>query len=197
MSKVSISIPKQSIKRLTKKLEKMQKLAFDSRGPVVHFLVEEVGAQYRDAILSGMGVVPPGGGSVALKPVQGLQASVTFHALSDWTSEKKEAKRDWNLNIWMATGETADAVRVHPPTTTPRGAQVFSGILGQTDRDALEKAILVEFGLDDEAIKESWEGRPLFTVLNAVLVRHRKQLFHNISQALKQTALAAGWGTSR
>lgn len=192
--KVNLKIDSRDLLALRRQAAGWQKRVQSSQGTLVHFLVEEFGRQYCEAIVSGMGVVPHTGGTTVLAPVQGLQASATYHALSDRTVEKKD-DRKWNLNIWMASGETARAVRTHKAKVAARRVTVFSGILGGgKDQEALEKAIQSEFGFEHPDIEEHWEGRPLFTVLNDLLLQHRETIYENIRRAVIQDALAAGWG---
>jgi hypothetical protein len=193
--KIAIKPRAGDLNRIAAKLTAWQKRIFAANGEVIEFLVEEVGEDYREAVVSGMGVVSEDGGSVTLKPFLGHPGpTANFQALSDKTRSKKRKQKTWNLNIWMASGATARAVQVHSPKTSARRVEVFSGILGSTHRDELEKALRVEHGFDDPSILESWPARSLFTVLNAAIRQYRGAIARRLHAIIIEEARMVGWG---
>lgn len=136
-------------------------------------------SEYQKAIVSVMGVVPESGGGALSREVLGESFQVRWKGLADVTLKLK-TYYGYRLEIWEASGETKKAVKINGN---------FVGIDGSTDPGAYAKAIEVEFGNEGE-----YESRALFTVANALVLRHMPEIKARLKRGFIRTAVENGWG---
>lgn len=175
---VKLKVNQQDIARATAKL---QKTVADCSNQTSSFAKYKftILDEYRKAIVSVMGVVPESGGGALSREVLGESFQVRWHGLSEWTLRLK-THYGYRLEIWEASGETKRAVKV---------TGNFAGIDGDTDPGAYAKAMEVEFGNEGE-----YEARALFTVANAMILKHMPEIKARLKRGFIRTAVDNGWG---
>jgi len=180
----SIKLKAPDVAKIKSKLAKTVE-ASQRKGSALYNYRLDILNEYKETIVSAMGEVwGADGGSPNADPFLGKNINVDWAPLSDRTIGLKR-QQSWSLYIWEATGETKSSVEVD-------GDLGFAGI---RKKDALEKALLVEFGgaLSENDTPE-WNKRALFTLATQIFRDNREQIKRTIKQKVVETAHQQGWG---
>jgi hypothetical protein len=145
MIEFDIQLEQTGLKRLSDKLSKfVLNLETQSKDAL-----KQVGEQYYDIVISRMGESQGG---------EMIFSNVYWQPLSTlWLEEKR--KHGWVEEIWEATGEIKNNVRIFDVTKTSEGWSIFVGLKGVAP-DVLIKAVRNEFGAEFNNNKVP--ARPLF-----------------------------------
>lgn len=187
MAKLTLKLNKSNLANIEKKLNALEK-ELTAEGGIVFKYMLTVANGYREAVVSGMGKTEVG--TLTLKSFLGTSQQVSWKPLAPVTTKKK-AREGWKLEIWMATGQTADAVKVFSKSDM-RSITVAAGI--DPGSFEYEKAIQAEFGGISSPGGKEYEGRALFTLLNIVFKSNSEKIKKAILRAVKEAIQNVGWG---
>lgn len=178
-------VKRMDLNRIVKKLGTVQKTLTGNDSILVKFVIREVLDDYRQAIVSAMGVVSSDGGTVTPESFMGLSRSITWEPLAQVTVDKKMTK-GWHTEIWAATGAAKDAVKIHS-THTANTHKLFVG-LQPSDGAAYKHAWKTEVG---EVSTGRGTPRALFTVMNDLFRYNTPIIVEKLQQLIVREAK---WG---
>lgn len=192
MAKITLKLNSKQLDNIKKKLNKLENELTSEDGPVFKYMLT-IGNGYSEAVLSGMGKTTTG--ILTLKSFLGSTQSVNWKPLSPITRGRK-AKNGWRLEIWMATGDTARAVKVFSKSER-NSISVSAGI--PSGSAEYEKALRVEFASDEGYVSipggRRYDGRALFTLLNTVFASNSKVIGKAIMKAVREAIVKINWGS--
>ncbi len=145
MIEIDIPLEKAGLQRLSEKLLKL-KTGLESQMPVT---LKQVGEQYYEIVISRMG--ESSGREMVFTDVYWKELSPM------WLKEKR--KQGLVEEIWEATGEIKQNVRIFDAIPIPGGFSLFVGLKGVSP-DVMTKAIRNEFGTG--FFQGNVPARPLF-----------------------------------
>lgn len=173
---MKLKINETDLKRIEGKLNKLKD--FGKQGTKVYQYRLDLLNAYKKSIVSLMGTVSPNGGMVSVNFMDKSQETY-WEALSDVTIAVKKAEGS-TLQIWEATGETKDAVRVDLPSG-------FVGINKNGNEEAFRKALNVEFGGYSILTSDKlYSKRALFTLANNIFKENKDLIVKAISKLIRE-----------
>lgn len=188
MAKVTCKLNKSDLSRILNRANAIERALTSSDGPVYSYVLT-VSNGYVQAVLSGMGTTSTG--VLTLKNFLGEAKSVSWEPLSEVTKRRKIAN-NWKLEIWMATGETAKAVKVVEEKGNA-GFTIRAGI--DSGSKEYEKAVQAEFGGFSNPGDKPYNGRALFTLLNIVFKENVAKVEAGLMVAVRKAIKQSQWGT--
>lgn len=188
MAKITLKLNKNDLAKILRNGKALEKELISETGAIYSYLFT-IGDGYKEAVLSGIGKTTSG--VLTLKSFLGTPQSVNWKRNANATIKHK-LENNWSLEIWKASGEVENAVKVVEikGSTTK---EIFAGIDPATDPEAYEHAIRTEFGAVSAPGGIPYKGRALFTLLNTVFASSTSKIVAEIERKLAE-AIDKHWG---
>lgn len=180
MATVKVKTNSKDAGRIRRRAEVVAR-SIESRKGLVFQYTGELVTEYMHAVVSGMGRFPGDSDAAGSLSYGSFSFDIKWRRLSEHTLEVKR-KEGWSMNIWEATGDTKNAVKVYA-----EAGGWFAGI-----KNPDEYVLAVEFGANADNIPK----RALFTEASNAFKANREVIYKNLRTKVFQSFKDAGWGNA-